>query len=191
MNWKHWRYHLERWKYLFHPGWKLSVFSLRWKVHACQKNLTTRHMLQLSRFDREAPVLRRQLQSSRPPVSSWNLRLWDDLSLNVRPLWTFQVDHTFYRFSVKILVASNKIRYACCSQLPYSSWTVDPCQLKHKLFWYKRKKRHERVWESMQFVIFKPWKVLWTWIGYWWNSYCCFTLIFGKVFAKATQNSAF
>ena len=35
----------------------------------------------------------------------------------------------------------------------------DLCQLKHALFWHKQKKRQERVWESTQFVVFKPWKV--------------------------------
>ena len=35
-------------------------------------------------------------KSSRPPVSSWNLPFWDDSGLNVKPLWIFQVDHTFW-----------------------------------------------------------------------------------------------
>ena len=133
-----------------------------------------------SRFEKTTPVLPSSRFLLKSPVMRWSW-LKCPISMNF----------SSHRLNVKILVASNKIRYACCSELPYSSWTVDPCQLKHKLFWYKPKKRHERVWESIQFVIFKPWKVLWTWIGYCWNSYCCFTLIFGKVFAKATQNSAF
>ena len=52
-------------------------------------------------------------------------------------------------------------------QLPSSSWVFfDPCQQKCELFWHSWKKHRERVVESTQSVIFKPWKVQWNWIGY-------------------------
>ena len=46
--------------------------------------------------------------------------------------------------------------------------TLGPSQLKHELSWYKWKKRLKGVWESVQFLIFKPWKVRWNWVGYYW-----------------------
>ena len=79
-----------------------------------------------SRFEQEAPVLR-----GRPPVSSWNLLFWDDPGLNVKHLWIFQVDHTFYKLHVKILATSNKITCVHCSWPPCLSWAVDLCQQKH------------------------------------------------------------
>ena len=48
-----------------------------------------------------------------------------------RSVWIFQVDHTFYKLDVKILATSNEIEI-------------------------KSKKRHERVWEWIQFLIFRP-----------------------------------
>ena len=36
----------------------------------------------------------------------------------------------------------------------------------NQMILHKQKKRQVRVWISIQFVIFKPWKVLWTWIDY-------------------------
>ena len=72
-----------------------------------------------------SPVLNGRLpfweDSSRPPVSSWNLPFWDNAGLNVRFLWIFQVSHTFYKFDIKILAASNDISCASCSLLPISS----------------------------------------------------------------------
>ena len=35
---------------------------------------------------------------------------WDDPGLNVRYIWIFLVDHTFYKLDVKILATSNNIR---------------------------------------------------------------------------------
>ena len=55
--------------------------------------------------------------SSRSPVSSSNVPFWDYPCLNVRSLWVFQVDHTFYKLDVKILAASNEIRCLRCSRL--------------------------------------------------------------------------
>ena len=104
--------------------------------------------------------------SSHPPVSSRNLPFWDYSGLNVRSLWIFQVDHIFYKLNEKIVAASNEIRCMRCSRLPSLSWPVDPCQRKHELCWHKWKKRQESVWESIQFVILKPWKMLCNWIDY-------------------------
>ena len=91
-----------------------------------------------------SPVLNGRLQfwecNSCPPISSRNLPFWDDPGLNVRSLRVFQVDPTFYRLAVKILAANDEISCVRCSQVPYSLWTVDLCQRKHKLFWHKRKK---------------------------------------------------
>ena len=87
--------------------------------------------------------------NSRPPASSWHFRY----------LWIFNVDHTFYKLDVKILAACYEIISMCYFRLPISS--QGPCLLKYKLFWCKSKKRQEGVWESVQFVIFKPWEVLW------------------------------
>ena len=111
--------------------------------------------------------------------------------LYVGYLWIFQVDHTFYKLDVKIFAANNEIRCVSCSCPLSSSSTLDPCQQKHLLFWHYRKNRLERVWKSIQFVIFKPWKVLWNWIDYYWNSYCYVRWIFKKVLAKAMQNLTF
>ena len=59
--------------------------------------------------------------NSRPTVPSWNLPFWGEPDLNVRYLWIFQVDHTFYKLNVKILATRNKIS---CSWLSSSWWTV-------------------------------------------------------------------
>ena len=50
------------------------------------------HLFQLSRFEWEAPVSRRQLPLS---CNSLNLPFWDDPGLDVRYLWIFQINHTF------------------------------------------------------------------------------------------------
>ena len=42
---------------------------------------------------------------------SWNLLFCDNPGLNVRYLWTFQVENTFYKLDVKFLAAKNEIRY--------------------------------------------------------------------------------
>ena len=81
-----------------------------------------------------------------PPIFSWNPLFWNETELNVRSLWTFLVNHTFYKLNVKILAASNEIRCVHCSWLPTSLWATDQCQLKHKLFWHKWKKLQEQVW---------------------------------------------
>ena len=85
-----------------------------------------------------SPVLNGRLpfweESSRPCGPSWNLPFWDDSGLNVRYLWIFQVDHTFYKLDVKILAAINDIRCARCSYQPSSSSALDLCQQKHLLF---------------------------------------------------------
>ena len=47
--------------------------------------------------------------TSSPPGLFWNLPFWDDSDLNVKYLWIFQVDHTFYKLDVKFL-AANKVR---------------------------------------------------------------------------------
>ena len=61
-----------------------------------------------------SPVLNRRLlfweDSSHPPVSSWDLPLWDGPGLNARHLWIFQVNHIFCKLSMKTLARSNKIR---------------------------------------------------------------------------------
>ena len=44
---------------------------------------------------------------------------------------------------------------------------------------------------KIQFVIFKPWKVLWNYIDYYWSLYCYVRWIFNKVLAKIMQNSNF
>ena len=46
--------------------------------------------------------------TSSPPSLFWNLPFWDDSDLNVKYLWIFQVDHTFYKLDVKFL-AANKV----------------------------------------------------------------------------------
>ena len=83
---------------------------------------------------------------SRSPVSPSNVSFCDYPGLNVRLLWTFQVDHTFYKLDVKIVAASNEIRFVRCSRL--TSYH------EHELLSHKRKKCQEWVWESIQFVIF-------------------------------------
>ena len=147
-----------------------------------------------------SPILNGRLpcweDSSRPPSPSWNPSLWDDPGLNVRYLWIFQVDHTFYKLDVKILAANNEIRCMRCPCSPSSSSAFDPCQQKHLLFWHQWIKCQERVWKSMQFVIFKPWKVLRNYYWYWFirlllKFFCYVRWIFKKVLAKTMQNSTF
>ena len=62
------------------------------------------------------------------PVYYWNLPFWDHPGLDVRYLWIFQVDHTFYELDLKILATSNEIRYVLSPGSPSSSRAVDPCQ---------------------------------------------------------------
>ena len=87
-----------------------------------------------------SPVLNGRLpfwkDTSHPPGPSWNLPFWDDPGLNVRYLWIFQVDHTFYKLDMEILTANNEIRCVRCSHPPSSSSALDPCQEKHLLFWH-------------------------------------------------------
>ena len=40
--------------------------------------------------------------SSCPPVFSSNVSFWDYPGLNVRSLWIFQVDDSFYKLDIKI-----------------------------------------------------------------------------------------
>ena len=69
-------------------------------------------MFQLSRFQREAPVLKGQLPSSLFFLKYIVLRLfWLKCQI------FFQVDHIFYKFDVKILAASNEIRCVRCSMV--------------------------------------------------------------------------
>ena len=91
-----------------------------------------------------------------PFVSSWNLLFSDDPALNVTFLWILQFNHIFYKLSVKTLAVSNKIRCLHCFGLSSSSWAVDSCQLKNRLFCLKWKKHQEQVWGSIQFLSFKP-----------------------------------
>ena len=123
-------------------------------------------MFQLSYFEWEASVLRGQLPSSLSFLKSLVL-WWDDWWSwlgNVRYLWIFQVDHIFYKLDVKILTNNNKIR--CVSSYPPSSSSAsDPFQQKLYIVLAFSKKSSissgAQVWKSMQFVIFKPWKLLW------------------------------
>ena len=78
--------------------------------------------------------------STRPPGPSRNLPFWDDPVLNVKYLWIFQVDHTFYKLDVKILAANNEIRCVSSSYPLPSSSALDKCQQKLSLFWHQRKK---------------------------------------------------
>ena len=139
------------------------------------------------------PVLKGRLpfweDNSHHPVSLLNLPFWDDPGLDIRYLWIFQVDHSFYKLHLKFLATSNKIRCTSCSWSSSSSCSVNPCQQKHLLFWHYRKKCREWVYESLQFVIFKSWKVLWKEIDYYWSSYCYGLWIFRKVLAKTMRNS--
>lgn len=84
------------------------------------------HMLQLFCFEWE--VLSFWEDSSRIPISSWNLPFWDEPSLNIRCLWILRVNHTFYKLDGNILTASNEIGCAHYSWLPSSSWAIDLCQ---------------------------------------------------------------
>ena len=67
-------------------------------------------------------------ESFHPPDLSWILPFWDNPDLNVRYLWNFQVDHTFYKVNVKILTTINDMRYVRCYYPPSSSSALDPCQ---------------------------------------------------------------
>ena len=99
----------------------------------------------LLRICSNSPVLSGSLplwdDSSLPPISSWNLPFWDDPGMNVKYLWIFQVDHTFYKFDVKSLSPCNKIRCVRCFWPPSLSWAVDLYQQKQLLFWWTANKR--------------------------------------------------
>ena len=84
------------------------------------------HMFRLSRFQPDWEG------SSRPPVSFWNLPFWvDPCMAYLSRSWSLlecqifmnfsQVDHTFYKFEVKPLAASNEIRCVHSFWLPFSS----------------------------------------------------------------------
>ena len=102
----------------------------------------------------ESPILSRRLpfrkDSSRLPSPPWNLSFWDYPGLNVRYLWGAWV----------------ALIHHLCSYPPSLSSALDSCQQKLSLFCHYRKKCHPRVWKSIQFVIFKPWKTLWNSIDY-------------------------
>ena len=87
------------------------------------------HTFQLSRFEREAPVLRGQLPSSRfflkSPVLKWS---W----LECLIFMSFSSQLHFSQTRCKNLGYSNKIRCVRCFRPPSSSWAVDLCpQKKH------------------------------------------------------------
>ena len=71
---------------------------------------------------------------SRPSDPFSNLPFWDDPDLNVRYLWVFQVDQTFYKLDMKIVAPDNEIRCVRCSWPLSSTSAWDPCQQKHLLF---------------------------------------------------------
>ena len=60
-----------------------------------------------------SPVLNRRLlfweDSSHPPVSSWDLPLWDGPGLNARHLWIFQVNHIFCKLVWKLWLVVTKL----------------------------------------------------------------------------------
>ena len=69
------------------------------------------HMFQLSRYEREAFVLKGQLLPSLFFLKCIVMRLfW------LKRQIFFQVDHTFYKLDMKILAASNEIRCVRCSR---------------------------------------------------------------------------
>ena len=110
--------------------------------------------------------------SSRPPVSFQNFPFWVSPGLNISDFYEFFMLITLFINSMwkswlLVTILASCVR---CSRL--LSWAVDPCQRKQELFCHKQKKRQGRVRESIQFVIFKQWKVLCNWIDYYWNSYC-------------------
>ena len=72
--------------------------------------------------------------SSRPPVSHWNLLFWDDSALLVRYSWIFHVYHTFYKLEVKILAAINEIQSVRCSWSLSWPGAVEPRQQKTYYF---------------------------------------------------------
>ena len=84
-----------------------------------------------------SPILNGRLlfweDGSRPSGPFWNLPFWDDPDLNVRYLWVFQVDHSFYIFNVKILAANNGISCVYCLSPRSSISAWDPCHKKHLL----------------------------------------------------------
>ena len=97
-----------------------------------------------------SPVLNGRLpcweENSCSPVSTWKLSFWDNPGFHTSISEFFQVNHTFWKLDMKVLVTSNKRRYVRSSwDLPFS-WAVDPCQQKHFLFFYYWKKRRKWVW---------------------------------------------
>ena len=112
-------------------------------VNNCSKSIKM-HMFRLSRFEREAPVLRGQLPSCRFFLNSPVFR------------WSWLVFQIFINFSSR---STNSIwnSWLQLTKLDASpSWAVDEA-----LVLPLAKECREGVWESIQFVIFKPWKVLW------------------------------
>ena len=99
------------------------------------------HVFQVSHFDRGAPVLGGQLPPSQSSLKSLVLR------------WSWLECQIF-------------MTCLSCSYPPSLSPALDSYQQKLSLLCHYRKKCHPRVWKSIQFVIFKPWKTLWNSIDY-------------------------
>ena len=104
--------------------------------------------------------------TSHPPVYYWNLPFCDYPGLNVRYFWIFKANHIFYKLDVKILVTSNEIKLAPI--LIMSSRSVSNKAL--IVLALAKEPPGTGLGINRYFVIFKPWKVLWNYIDYCWNS---------------------
>ena len=108
----------------------------------------------------ESPILSRRLpfrkDSSRLPSPPWNLSFWDYPGLNVRYLWGAWVAliHHLCSYPPSLLLSTIFIiSFRFMSTKAFIVLSLP-------------KKCHPRVWKSIQFVIFKPWKTLWNSIDY-------------------------
>ena len=99
------------------------------------------HLFQLSHFEQEAPIFERIA-----PVSCFFVKS--------------QVDYNFCKPNVTIWLLMTKL--GVCIDLGNHL-------IISSIFLLQVKKQPKQVPESRQFVNFKPWKVLWNWIDYYWN----------------------
>ena len=84
----------------------LSVCFVKQRILLRQILMHEKEVFRYGFICSNSPVLTGRLPfsegSSRLPVYSWYLPFWDDPGLNVRCLWNFQVDHSFYKLGACI-----------------------------------------------------------------------------------------
>ena len=149
-------------------------------------NYWMEHMIQVSHFEQEVPVLREKCLSSCFFLKSPNL-IWSWFKCQF--FMNFSIRSHFLQTQCKNLVtkASNEISYMRRSWVPSSS-AIDS-SIKARIVLVQGKEALRTSWQSIQLIIFKPRKMLRNWIDYYRNPYCYIACIFRKVLRRAMQLS--